>query len=257
MAAKVRNFKAAKVVVPAIAVSPPLAPAWEARKPKVEEWEAFPVADDVDTTDVGSTTTDCESSAEGNSSACDTAVTAPERTSRLRRLAPRKLHRVEGRGFIGTPLSPIPGTPVCVPAKAEKAKMPPPPALPPQLPWKAGVVVPPPPKAPVLALTDEPCALPPGLVSSPIRRARHDFVMNKAKEEMLPVKVRPPAGPFTQARPLDPRLPAKKVLPFPEFAASAAAISKALDPNVPAMKRLSAFLLAEPPSVLSMLAVPR
>mmetsp|Transcript_38142 Transcript_38142/g.61506 ORF Transcript_38142/g.61506 Transcript_38142/m.61506 type:complete len:282 (-) Transcript_38142:516-1361(-) len=221
---------------------------------------------DVETTDAGSS----ESEESGWSSSSEFAKAEqnqkqqPRSSRRLQRPTGEKRVRIiAGRCFRGTPLSPIPGTPVAAGGDfsgdafgfqhvmdgasycSEGFALPPPPPPSPATPSSSGVLqLPGMPSPPGLSLLQGPT---PNGCKEQARRA----VLDRAKAEGLPLKVRIPEAASSSFRALDSALPAKKRVPYwPELAASwAAAASLAvqnLDPQKPAMKRPSSFLLEAP-----------
>jgi len=86
---------------------------------------------------------------------------------------------------------------------------------------------------------------------SPKRRAR-EAMLAKARQEALPLKVRPPAYAVQLSAPmhLDPMLPVKKRVMFAELAKITAAVMTKLDASEPVKKKPTDFLLAEPPRVI-------
>lgn len=88
-----------------------------------------------------------------------------------------------------------------------------------------------------------------GWSSTRRRKGNHttdEALVARARQVSLPLKVRSPGLEVRPALALDPALPAKKRPPFPEFAAAAAALS-CLDRSQPVKKRLPRFLAADPP----------
>eukprot|EP00930_Biecheleria_cincta_P100366 TRINITY_DN92007_c0_g1_i1.p1 TRINITY_DN92007_c0_g1~~TRINITY_DN92007_c0_g1_i1.p1 ORF type:complete len:301 (-),score=38.22 TRINITY_DN92007_c0_g1_i1:212-1054(-) len=152
------------------------------------------------------------------------------------RLGPlsRKVRLQSGQFFRGTPLTPIPGTPVgpreSMPADGcssgpEDVKM--------------GDINRRSELEPLSAT--ELFGTPPGLPLSPQRRARH-HLLEEAMAKKVPIKVSMPDWFTRQPSSLDCNLPAKKrpLWPTPPLA------QQALDPRLPVKKRLPAFLLETP-----------
>lgn len=87
--------------------------------------------------------------------------------------------------------------------------------------------------------------------SSPKKRARAEFLAH-AKQENVPLKVTLPEE--VEALPhatLDPMLPAKKVPSYVEFAGTTEAALRGMMPGMPVKKRVPAFLLRDPPRVVT------
>jgi len=169
----------------------------------------------------------------------------------------------------GKPLEPIPGTPCGsepptlseeAPAAAvEQRDLLPPPAAPAS---KLTAWTPPPLLRASLAAAPLAVAAAPGVdegtnevdggeeepvsPSAERRRAR-EAMIDRARREFLPLKVRPPAQAPPAPVHVDPHVPLKKRLVFKELGRLTAAVMKKLEPGEPAKKRPSTFLLAEPP----------
>jgi len=92
------------------------------------------------------------------------------------------------------------------------------------------------------------------LPASPGRRARL-AIMEKAKQDGVPLKVQPLVAMSSSTALLDPTVPAKKKLPFPDFANSASQSLRKLKPGLPVKKRVVPWLLEDPSS--SVQATPR
>lgn len=128
--------------------------------------------------------------------------------------------------FLGTPLSPIPGTPVAVDVGAC--------ASPKAWPWPAGPPTP-------GALRSSHAAM--------ATKVRESSLVAQAREEMLPLTVQIPQAASAVQRPLQRGVPAKKRPPFPDIAGSAAAAILSMDSAVPVKKSIPKFLLTMPHKV--------
>lgn len=210
------------------------------------------------------------SDAESTCSSMSSAAGGPSLLG-ARRRAPAALRLRGCHGFGGTPLEPIPGTPIAsaprtaptkrfqpppgnwglghgrasVPARRE-GETPAPPDTPPVLPSPKATAAPPPPPpshAPDLHLLHrQEEAL---TVVSPSKGAR-GATLAKAKRESRPLKVRlPKHHGAVLSVPLNPEVPVKKRPPFPKDGDAAAAAMERLDPRTPVKKQVSAFLLEE------------
>lgn len=124
--------------------------------------------------------------------------------------------------FLGTPLSPIPGTPVAVDVEGSDAA---PGAWPPA----------------------------PASLRSPhaamAKKVRESSLVARAREEMLPLRVQIPQAASALQRPLQRGLPAKKRPPFPDIAGPAAAAILSMDRAAPVKKSVPRFLLTMPHKV--------
>jgi len=201
---------------------------------------------EVESTDAGSSGSDAES---GWSSASEAPQSdhrfqqrqqqerpKPQPLGQTKRQRPKPLaKRVRlqaGLYFRGTPLTPIPGTPKKQEAEfsssgsdaegVNSCKL----------------------QTPVEPVPPGAVAAPPGLPGSPKRRARQ-AMLEKARSEGIPLKVRIPEEMAKNLRSLDYTIPAKKrppVWPGMDFGSAV----NLLDPQLPAKKCLSPFLLASP-----------
>lgn len=126
--------------------------------------------------------------------------------------------------FLGTPLSPIPGTPVAVDVGARASP-------------EARHAWPPAPGA----LRSSHAAM--------ATKVRESSLVARAREEMLPLRVQIPQAATAPLRPLQRGLPAKKRPPFPDVAGSAAAMILSMDRAVPVKKSVPKFLLTMPHKV--------
>jgi len=185
-----------------------------------EEAQQATTQGEVDSTDAGSSCSEAES---GWSSASEVTQQHREqlRAPTLRRKKPAMLNKrvrlQSGKFFQGTPLTPIPGTPVRQPeCHPSPEKM--------------------------LASFAE-CRPPPGLPATPKRQARQ-ALLERATAEGIPLKVRMPEVALQHMKVLDNSLPAKKRPIFTSEPLS-------LNPRLPAKKCLTPFLL-EPPCLFVM-----
>lgn len=215
-----------------------------------------------ETTDVGSSASDAESTCSSTSS----SLGGP------RRRQPTALH---GRFFDGTPLETIPGTPIgqseqqglyslFPPQHKPHVPMSPPMAPPPPpltVPTAVKQAVPPSPLSHLPALPQQsptvhfmenkpkalftqgsfPMTL--ALPCSPKRRARNALI-TKAQKEAIPLRVLLPDDNMLGSVPLNPTLPAKK-RPLPEFASLTAMTLQELEPGLPAKKQETPFLVED------------
>jgi len=266
---------------------------------------------DEDSTEAGSVLSDAEST--GSSAAAsiggkaklpEVLSTAPKRGGRggrRSRIVPRSLCLGAAGYFTGTPLEPIPGTPVNDPSSPWKhranatdarrtcdgdrdfeATVPgfrPPPGLAPPVsclstrpqtasamcvyePRRSTTLGEPPRRAAM-----RPSASLPGLAyvsvpgaeaeASPKRNARNRMLL-KAQEHALPLKVTLPELSGGYVNTLNPRLPVKKRSTFADSLGDFALINvQNLEPNMPAKKRVSPFLLTDPPHVFATPVQPR
>jgi hypothetical protein len=93
--------------------------------------------------------------------------------------------------------------------------------------------------------------------ASPKRNAR-DPMLLKAQEHALPLKVTLPELSGGYVNTLNPRLPVKKRSTFADSLGELALINvQNLEPNMPAKKRVSSFLLTDPPHVFVTPVQPR
>lgn len=209
--------------------------------PRAKETWACRYNREVESTDVGSSGSDAES---GWSSASDAPQIHPRqlqleqersKTQTLGTLGQAKRQRPKslakrvrlqaGQYFRGTPLTPIPGTPKAYSSSSSDAE-------------ENSFV-----QAPESVPPAEASGAPPGLPGSPKRRARQ-ALLDRARCDGIPLKVRIPEDIAKNLRSLDYSMPAKKRPPlWPDLALSS---SMNLDPSLPAKKCLSPFLLESP-----------
>jgi len=207
-------------------------------------WASHGFNREVESTDAGSSGSDAES---GWSSASEAPQIDPRFQQRQQQDRPKpqplgqtkrqrpkplakRVRLQAGLYFRGTPLTPIPGTPK---KEAEfsssgsdaegvnSCKL----------------------QAPVEPVPPGAVAAPPGLPGSPKRRARQ-AMLETARSEGIPLKVRVPEEIAKNLRSLDYTIPAKKRPPLWPGMDFASAVN--LDPQLPAKKCLSPFLLASP-----------
>lgn len=195
------------------------------------------VAESEETTDAGSGVSDAESTCSSTAGECK-----------------KLMQRNRTRCFTGTPLETIPGTPMAVAAhhattpgkqrQNEQTLLRRPPGLPSPM---SGDLL----EQPSAGATTSqgPVNFSRALPVSPKKRAREALLV-KARREAVPLKVRVPVYDGQICKPLDSSLPVKKRPPFSELFESITAAAQNLHPENPAKKKLSAFLLEAPPSMM-------
>jgi len=213
-----------------------------------------PLQGEVESTDAGSSASEAESgyySSASDSSQRPSSASSSQRpqSRQLRqdvqqtpvchpraRLGPlsRKIRLQRGQFFRGTPLTPIPGTPV-----GPKGSLAADDSSSGSEDVNTGGVN----RRPELARHSaaELFGVPPGLPLTPQRRARH-HVLEEAMAKKVPIKVSMPDGFARHQSSLDCNLPAKKRPLWPTPLLS----QQVLDPRLPVKKRLPAFLLEAP-----------
>jgi len=224
------------------------APAMVQRSAMLQSKKAQEKCVEDDTTDAGSSDADssCSSGSEGSLHS-GRSFNEWAATSRLRRLAPRKL--AMGKNSMGkkvrfssTPLDTIPGTP-----NAEQ-----------HMELSAATKQPKKNKCMIANAADVLATAPPSVRgdhcsstgkshenTADIPKHATESVLARAKRQALPLKLRLPAHLERASRQLDPSMPAKKRPAYVEFTTATVADMQRLDPSAPLKMTVSRFLLED------------